>query len=235
MHYPVKRLMAPVLALGLLATITASGQKKVPPPPPAPPATTNVAPPPKPTAPPRINDFDDVRRELDRAQSDLQKAMRDLKLPEPPQPPPPPKVDWDKMEQDLTIVDSEQMKAQMADARKQVEQAKQQVAISRKEQEKAMAQVQAMRPKIEAEMKKAQLQMDQARKEMEAYETFVNNLAADGLLNKAGYRIEHKSGKLYIDGKEQPEAVYDKYRSFLDQHKNVRITKDDNGLNIRKD
>ncbi|OLY91756.1 hypothetical protein SAMN05444008_1294 [Cnuella takakiae] len=234
MYYPIKRLMVPVLAFGLLATLTANGQKKTPPPPPPPPpAVSDAAPAPKPPAPPRINDFDDARRELDRAQSELQKAMRDLKVPEPPQPPP--KVDWDEIEQDLKAVDSEKIKVQVEEARKQVEKAKQQVAISIKEQEKAMAQVQEMRPKIEAEMKKAQLQMDHARKEMEAYETFVNNLAADGLLNKASYRVEHKSGKLYIDGKEQTEAVYNKYRSFLEQHKNVRITKDDNGLNIRKD
>jgi ribosome maturation protein Sdo1 len=92
-----------------------------------------------------------------------------------------------------------------------------------------------LRPKMEAEMKKAKADIEKAKIELDTYQAFVTSLANDGLINKAAYTIELKDGALFIDGKEQPEAVYNKHRSFLEKHKGLKITKNEAGFNIHKD
>ena len=61
----------------------------------------------------------------------------------------------------------------------------------------------------------------------------MDGLEKDGLINKKdGYTIKHKNGELIINGKVQPEGVYNKYRGFLEKHKTLTIEKSDNDFNI---
>ncbi|HZH00336.1 MAG TPA: hypothetical protein VEY32_04600, partial [Flavisolibacter sp.] len=121
-------------------------------------------------------------------------------------------------------------------------------AISKVDMEKVKKEIEKVRevelPKIEEELKKVRPQIEQsleeakksvekAKAEIEEYKSFENGLEGDGLINKKGtYTIEHKDGVLTINGQKQPEAVYNKYRSFLEKHKNFTWKKDGDGLNI---
>ena len=70
-------------------------------------------------------------------------------------------------------------------------------------------------------------------KELKAFE---DGLEKDGLINKKeNYTIEHKDGQLLINGKVQPQAVYDKYRSFLEKNKKFKLEKDENDFDINFD
>ena len=90
-----------------------------------------------------------------------------------------------------------------------------------------------LKPQIEAELKKAKTEVEKAKKEMQDYKAFEDGLANDGLINKKeGYTIEHKDGKLIINGKTQPQAVYNKYRSFLDNHKKFKLEKNENDFDL---
>jgi len=61
-------------------------------------------------------------------------------------------------------------------------------------------------------------------------------LEEDGLINKKEeYTIKHRNGELIINGKVQPETVYNKYRNFLEKHKTLTIEKSDDDFNIDVD
>ena len=78
--------------------------------------------------------------------------------------------------------------------------------------------------------------MEKAKAEMKEYKTFVDGLEKDGLINKkSNYTIEHKNGALIINGKKQPTNVYNKYRSFLQKHKKLKIEKSGDDFNIDHD
>lgn len=44
---------------------------------------------------------------------------------------------------------------------------------------------------------------------------FINKLSSDGMINERSYSVAVQDGKLYVDGKEQPESVNEKYRIFI--------------------
>jgi transposase-like protein len=255
MHTRIKHLAAPLSLLLLLGTTGAFAQKTPPPPPPP---AVQAPPPPK---PPRVSDFDDVRKELDKAAADLEKTTKNFTVPEPPAPP---EINSLEIEKALKEIDVEKIRADVAKSLKSIDVAKLQkdvdaslakidMAAMQKEIEASMKELKeslgnqkeahlkiaeelkTLRPKMEAEMKKAKVEIEKAKKELDTYEAFVTSLANDGLINKAAYTIEHKNNKLFIDGKEQPEAVYNKHRSFLEKNKGLKITKNEDGLNIHKD
>jgi translation initiation factor 2 beta subunit (eIF-2beta)/eIF-5 len=79
------------------------------------------------------------------------------------------------------------------------------------------------------------MEIQKAKKEMQDFKAFEEGLEKDGLINKKeGYTIEHKDGQLIINGKIQSQEIYDKYRSFLDNHKKFKLENDENdfGLNL---
>jgi hypothetical protein len=58
-------------------------------------------------------------------------------------------------------------------------------------------------------------------------------LHADKLIHKDdNYKIEHQNGVFKINGKEQPADVYNKYKSFLQKHKEFTINKSDDDFDI---
>jgi hypothetical protein len=90
-----------------------------------------------------------------------------------------------------------------------------------------------LKPKIDAQLGKAKLEIEKAKTELKEYKAFEDGLAQDGLINKdEGYTIEHKDGELTINGKVQPEAVYNKYKKFLEKHKKFKLKKDDDDFDL---
>jgi copper chaperone CopZ len=249
----IKPMMAPLALTFLLAAPTAFAQKT----PAAPPAVQA----PQPPKPPRVSSFDDVRKELDKAAAELEKTAKNFTIPEMPEIP---EINKAEIEKALKEIDVEKIKADVAKSLKSIDAAKiqkevdeslakldvaamrKEIEASMKELEKSMAgqkeaqlkmaeELKNLRPKMEAEMIKARADIEKAKAELDTYDAFVTSLADDGLLSKNAYTIEHKGGKLFIDGKEQPEAVYNKHRNFLEKQKGLKISKNDRGLNIHKD
>ena len=85
-------------------------------------------------------------------------------------------------------------------------------------------------------LEKAKVQIEKAKQDIKEYKAFEETLEKDGLINKKeNYSIEHKDGQLIINGKVQPQAVYNKYHGFLEKHKHFKWNKNENGLNLDND
>lgn len=202
----------------------------------------------------KVKDFDDALRELENA---TQQLDADLQKPLPPIPPIPP-IEMEKMKAELDKalkeIDPEKIKAEVEQAMKQIDAEKikmeVQASLAKVDMEKARKEIERLKevelPKIEEEMKKVRPQIEKSLKEakeniekakveIQEYKDFESSLEKDGLINKKNYTLEHKNGVLTINGQKQPEAVYNKYRSFLQKHKSLYISKNDEGLNIRND
>lgn len=94
--------------------------------------------------------------------------------------------------------------------------------------------------KIEPEVKKslesAKVEIEKAKAEMKDYKTLVDGLDNDGLLNKKEtYTLKHEDGKLFVNGKEAPASIYQKYRTILEKHPSFTLKKDTDSFSIDKD
>ena len=197
----------------------------------------------------KMKDLDEALKEIESAMAELEVEM---KKPLPPIPP----IEMQKVkaeiEKALKDIDPDKIKKEVEMAMKEIdgEKIKMQIeaALSKVDMEKVRKEIEKVRdielskieeelrkvrPLIEESLKDAKINVEKAKAEIEEYKAFENGLENDGLINKKGaYSIEHKDGVLTIDGKKQPEAVYNKYRSFLDKHKNFTWKKDSEGLQI---
>lgn len=64
------------------------------------------------------------------------------------------------------------------------------------------------------------------------YGKMLDKMEKEGLINRSEpYRVEKKNDQLYINGKKQSSAVYDKYSKYLDAEK-ITIDGDDGMLNV---
>jgi chromosome segregation ATPase len=178
-------------------------------------------------------DMDKVKMEMDKAMKevDMEKIKAEVEKATK-------EIDAAKIEQEvkesLAKVDMEKINDQI---KKELEEVKK-IDMSKlnDDMKKLQMELKDMQPKIEKEMEKAKVEMEKAKVEMKEYKGFVDGLEKDGLINKKeGYTIQHKSGELIINGKKQPADVYDKYRDFLQKHKNFTIRKSDDDFNIDND
>jgi hypothetical protein len=71
----------------------------------------------------------------------------------------------------------------------------------------------ALRSGLDMRLQKAKAELQKAKNQLQRLRDFKNDLEADGLIKKdEPYRIEIKEGKLYINGKKQKNAVYNKFK-----------------------
>ena len=128
-----------------------------------------------------------------------------------------------EVQQAMASVDMEKVKAQMEELKKV-------------ELPKIEAEMKKIKPQVEAELKKARVEIEKAKQDLKEYKAFEDGLERDGLINKKeNYTIEHKNGQLMINGKIQPEAVYNKYRTFLEKHKKFTLKKDADDFELNND
>jgi hypothetical protein len=198
----------------------------------------------------QIRDFDDALKELERAQIELERNLKDI-----------PPIDFDgekvraevekamkdfdgeklqlQAEQAMKHVDMQKVKEQMEAAMKQIDMEKikvQMEEIKKIQVPKIEAEMKKIKPEIDKALEKAKVQIEKAKQDIKDYKAFEETLEKDGLINKKeNYSIEHKNGQLIINGKVQPQAVYNKYRSFLEKHKKFKWKKDEDGLNLDND
>lgn len=244
-----------VIASGLVLTVafaqTNTGKQKTP-------VTDTV-----PTKQKKIRDLDEAIDEIDRAETEVQRSMKE--------------VDQEKMQADIRKamkeVDinmakvKEEMARSMKDFDKQkieleVQKAMQQIDAEKikKEVHEALASIDTekmkadlekvkeidmtkmkeelanIQPQVEKAMKEAHVSIEKARKEMTAYRNLVNALDRDGLLKKSGnYTVEYKDKELTVNGKKLSAEDKKKYSEYLSGKDDFTLEKDEDGLNIHND
>ena len=128
------------------------------------------------------------------------------------------KVNWDQLKDEMNKVKNIDMKELEINMKKLSEEMKE------------------LGPKMEKELEKAKEEVEKAKAEIKEYKTFVDGLDKDGLINKKeAYKLKHKDGELFINDKKTSEQTYNKYRSFLEKHKNFNIEKSDDDFDIDMD
>jgi hypothetical protein len=179
--------------------------------------------------------------DMEKVKGEMDKAMQQLK-----------EVDLVKMKQELDAslakIDMTKLKAEMEQfqkvdmkaAEEEMKKAKEEMERlgpqMKDEMEKVKAEMEKIGPQIKEEMEKAKVDIEKAKTEIKEYKNFVDGLEKDGLINKKEeYSIQHKNGELIINGKTQPESIYNKYRGFLDNHKKFTIKKSADDFNIDLD
>jgi hypothetical protein len=185
--------------------------------------------------------FDEVEAELERAQ----KSLDQVELPTPPEAPEAPTFDAKEMERSLAEAertlrtDNKLSKRETDRLRREMDRARQELArvrdVEMPRMQEEMKNAREEMGKARVEMGKARIEMEKAREEIKEYRAFETQLSEDGLIDKNKYKLEHRNGKFSINGKEQPESIYNKYRSFLDKHKKFVWKKTEEALTINDD
>jgi hypothetical protein len=149
------------------------------------------------------------------------------------------KIDGDKIrleiEKAMKDVDLTRLKEEINASMAKVDFDKMKVDMQRLkeiEMPKLQLEMKEFGPKMEKTMQQARESIEKAKTEIQEYKEFQNSLEKDGLINKDNYSIQHVDGVLKINGKVQPAEVYNKYRTFLDKHKDFEMKKNENGINI---
>lgn len=181
-------------------------------------------------------ELEKAMKEVDaqKIQLEVEKAMRDVDM----------KKVQRELQESLSKIDGDKIKAQMEKAMKEVDFAKikaeldeniKNIDLEKIKQEVNMEklkvdmkdleeQLKKIGPEVEKSMQKAKIEIKKAKIELKEYKNFVDGLEKDGLINKKeGYKLKHKDGELFINGKKASPEVYNKYRSFLEKHKSFNI------------
>ncbi len=129
------------------------------------------------------------------------------------------KIDWEKTKNEvakamhnaeikLKEVDMKKIEADIARAKEKLN----------KEKIVAHIDMNNIRKEVSESLAKAKTGIEKAKKELTELKAFTNSLEKDGLIDKKkGYKIEVKDKKLFINGKEQPKEVNEKYSKYLDK------------------
>lgn len=134
----------------------------------------------------------------------------------------------------------ERVKEQMEKAKKDFEQSrlkhekqmKEQMARAQKQIAEAKHRIQIQMPDIEKSLRSAEEGITKAEQELKGYQEMIYAMEADGLLDtKKDYNVQLKEGKLFINGQEQPNSVYDKYKKYFKQD-SVHIRKEGGKFSI---
>jgi hypothetical protein len=196
----------------------------------------------------KIRDLDEALLELDKAQFELNKTdweKIDLEIKQSLKDFNPDKIkaevdkamknmDFDKIKVDIEMamkeVDAAKIKMEIDASLSKVDLEKIKLELEKVKEidfSKMEAELKKIKPELEKSLAEAKVSIEKAKTELKEYKTFVDGLEKDDLINKKeSYKIEHKDGVLKINGKTQPSNLYNKYRTFLEKHKNFTLKKD---------
>ena len=143
-------------------------------------------------------------------------------------------IDFQKIQKEvqesINKINWEEIKVEM-DKAKNIDMSKLEADMKKVKEE-----MKELEPKIKKEMEKAKVEIEKAKVEIKEYKVFIDGLETDGLLNnKEPYTIKHKDGELTVNGKKVSSEIYNKYRSFLEKHKDLNIEKGDDNIKIDRD
>lgn len=78
---------------------------------------------------------------------------------------------------------------------------------------------------VQKAMAEARGSLEKAKKELQNYKDFTNELEKDGLIDKSKpYTLELKDGYLYINGQKQSKETTDKYRKYYNGKDHFKIS-----------
>jgi len=160
-------------------------------------------------------DIEKAMKEIDvvKLKAEIDKAMKEID---------PVKIKAE-IEASLSKVDMEKIKAEME-------------KIKEVDMKKIAEEMKNIKPEIEKSITDAKESIEKAKAELKEYKSFIDNLDEDGLINKKeNYTIKHEDGTLTINGKKQSAEVYNKYKAFLQKHKEFNIKKDEEDFDIDMD
>jgi hypothetical protein len=125
-------------------------------------------------------------------------------------------IDWNKIQQDVNVsmqhAQEEMAKIDFTKVEKQMKDLQQQF---QSEEFKSQFNTEKMQKQINEGMQKAKEGMEKAELELKKMKDFTDELAADGLIDKKkGFTIQWKNGDLYINDKQQPKDISNKYRKY---------------------
>ncbi len=161
--------------------------------------------------------------------ADVEKAMKE--------------IDFDKIKVDIEKamkeVDAAKIKIDIESSLAKVDMEKIKLELEKVKDidfSKMEAELKKIKPELEKSLAEAKQSIEKAKAELKEYKTFVDGLEKDDLINKKDpYKIEHKDGVLKINDKTQPADVYNKYRTFLEKHKNFTLKKDADDFDLDVD
>jgi hypothetical protein len=199
-------------------------------------------------------DAEKMKAEIEKSMKDINQEKLELQVDQAMK-----QVDMEKVKAQMELaikqIDREKIKLQMNEAMKDLDAQKLrldvQEALAKVDMEKLKVQLEDLKkvelPKIEVELKeikpqiekaldKAKQEIEKTKQDIKEYKSFEDALEKDGLINKReNYSIEHREGQLTINGKVQPQAVYNKYSDFLKKHKQFKWNKSEGELSLDKD
>jgi len=156
----------------------------------------------------------DTKKELEEAKKELEKARKEIKE----------KLNDKKWQQEM----KEELKKVNTEA------IGREMEAAKKEMEKVKEELKAEKLNLADEMKKASAEMEKAKAEMRNYQDCIYAMENEGLLStKSDYRIEYKSGELFINEKKQPAETADRYKKYFSKDP-VVIEKKEGIMNIRQ-
>lgn len=130
-------------------------------------------------------------------------------------------IDWDKIQQStyesLKAVQDEIAKIDFSKTQNDMKDLQQKM---QSDEFKSQFNSERIHKEINEAMEKAQAGINKAKEKLQQMKEFTDALAVDGLIGKKkGYTIEWKEGNLYINDKEQPKSISDKYRKYEEEGK----------------
>ena len=170
-------------------------------------------------------DFNEIEKELDDAQKEVNG------------------VDWDKVRAEV--------KKGIADVDRELDDAKMDKDVSKEVKESLEKTKEALK-KAEREMRKSQVKVqtsasagsgkaqayvttndgEEANTGNVNYESMLGKMEKEGLIDRSKtYKIVKENGTLYINGKQQPAAIYNKYKHYLNSNQ-ITIKGHKGSLNI---
>lgn len=180
-------------------------------------------------------DWDDLNKDINEVSIALTKADKDLK-----------EVDWEAMNTDLDAAlkqldkelrdpkmskeIKEDIKNEMKNAKKEMKQAKIQMEIAHTEMVKANKEMTKQKKGIVKKIRSGN--EDSYSYNTNSFDQMIDKMAADKIIDKSTvYVIRKADNELFINGKKQPEEVYERYKSYLN-FKTVDIKGKRGTLNI---
>lgn len=131
-----------------------------------------------------------------------------------------------EVEESLAKIDWEQIESEMKDVKVDFGKIDEQL-------KKVKEEMKGLKPQLEKQLNEARLEIEKAKTQLKQYRDFLKGLEKDGLIDtKKDYEVKHAEGKLYINGKEVPGETYEKYRDFLENHKQFTIKKERDDFNV---
>ena len=160
------------------------------------------------------------KAELDRDRADEERKQADLQRKQ---------ADLQRHQADLERKQAEAERERNHEDRERAEHAREDAAVARKQAELQRAEAERDRERAQLDRKRAEVDRARAEEDRKLLESLIDDLVSEKLIKSknGAFEIQLTTDALTIDGKKQPDALHQKYKSkFLKNMKNIRFSSD---------